>query len=157
MWSKNKPEPRMILQDICAYDLLMSSHFQAAQPLVLLVDDHQQNLELLEAYLEELPARIDTAKDGIEALRKVKDGVASGAAPSLILLDVMMPKMSGFQVAQRLRDDATTRNIPVIMVTALGEVSDQERATDLGVKGFLTKPVNKNDLLEKVRTVLASR
>jgi DNA-binding response OmpR family regulator len=75
----------------------------------------------------------------------------------MILLDVMMPRMSGFQVCKKLKGNPATRDISVIMVTALNEVSDVERATDCGADDFLTKPVHKPDLLAKVRAALAKR
>lgn len=121
------------------------------KPLVLIVDDHDQNLELLEAYLEDLSVRIQTSTSGQDALTKI-----AAEPPSLILLDIMMPRMSGWQVAAKLRSDEHTKSIPIIMVTALGEASDVERAHDLGVMDFLTKPVNKVDLLARVRAQLAS-
>lgn len=129
--------------------VLSEADAQANAPRILIVDDHEQNVELLEAYLEEVHARVETAGDGMAALRAVHQ-----QAPDLILLDVMMPKMSGFQVAQKLRAAEATRHIPIIMVTALGEVSDIERAQDLGITDYLTKPVNKVDLLARVRAAL---
>ncbi|MBL8758355.1 MAG: response regulator [Phycisphaerae bacterium] len=123
----------------------------ARPPRILLVDDNEQNLELLEAYLEELGAEVSTACDGVEAL----DVIARGH-PDLILLDIMMPRMSGYQLCGKLKGDAKTRHIPVIMVTALAEVSDMERATDCGADDFLTKPVHKPDLLAKVRAKLGA-
>ncbi len=116
------------------------------------MDDNEQNLELLEAYLEELGAEVVTAADGLEALKQVQ-----ADPPSLILLDIMMPRMSGFQLCSRLKADPATKRIPIIMVTALNEVSDMERAHDCGADDFLTKPVNKPDLLGKVRASLAAR
>jgi two-component system cell cycle response regulator len=120
-----------------------------APPRILVVDDNEQNLELLEAYLEELDAVIWTAQDGVEALKLVKQ-----QAPDLILLDIMMPRMSGYQLCTRLKADPATAKIPVIMVTALHEVADMERARDCGAEDFLTKPVHKPDLLAKVRAKL---
>jgi two-component system cell cycle response regulator len=122
-----------------------------AAPKILLVDDHEQNLELLEAYLEDIHAHVSTAIDGLDALAKVK-----ADKPDLILLDIMMPKMSGYQVAKKLKADAATKDIPIIMVTALGEVSDIEKAHDAGVQEFITKPVNKQDLLSRVKAMLPS-
>jgi CheY-like chemotaxis protein len=121
------------------------------KPLVLIVDDHDQNLELLEAYLEDLNVRVQTSTSGQDALAKI-----AAETPSLILLDIMMPRMSGWQVAAKLRGDEGTKHIPIMMVTALGEASDVERAHDLGVMDFLTKPVNKVDLLARVRAHLSS-
>ena len=116
---------------------------------VLLVDDHEQNLELLLAYLEELGCELRTAADGPEAL----DDVAKHP-PDLILLDIMMPKMSGFQVCKKLRADAATANIPVRMVTALNEVADVERAVEVGANDFISKPVQRVELLTRTRSLL---
>jgi len=124
----------------------------AAAPKILLVDDHEQNNELLEAYLEDVNAKVRIATDGLECLKAVE-----AEKPDLILLDVMMPRMSGFQVCKRLKGSANTKDISIIMVTALNEVSDVERATECGADDFLTKPVHKPDLLAKVRAVLAKR
>ena len=118
-------------------------------PHILLVDDNEQNLELLVAYLEELGGTLTTARDGLDALRLIES-----AKPDLMLLDVMMPRMSGFQLCKRLKGQAATKGIPIIMVTALNEVADQERAADCGADDFLSKPVNKPDLLARVRRLL---
>lgn len=122
---------------------------ELSSSLLLLVDDNEQNLELLLAYLEELPCRVLTARDGIEALETVQS-----ARPNLVLLDVMMPRMSGFQVCARLKQSPATRDIPVVMVTALNEVGDVERAVDSGADDFLTKPVNRLELLTRVRSLV---
>src|SRR5215472_5541345 len=89
------------------------------QSTVLIVDDNAQNVELLQAFLESLPVKIVTASDGVEALQKVAEH-----NPDLILLDVMMPRMSGFQVCKRVKGDKKTRDIQVLMVTALNELGD---------------------------------
>ena len=122
---------------------------QEKTPMVLVVDDNQQNLELLQAYLEDIDCRTVPARDGAEALEIIgKD------PPDLILLDVMMPKMSGFEVCKRIKNDPKTGDIPVIMVTALNEYGDIERAIDSGTDDFLSKPVNKLELLTRVKTML---
>ena len=103
----------------------------------------------MQAYLESLPCRLTTARDGLEAIDAIHR-----EKPDLILLDVMMPKMSGFEVCRKLKADPATRDIVVIMVTALHEVGDHERAVESGTDDFLTKPVNKLELLTRVRSLL---
>lgn len=119
---------------------------------ILIVDDNPQNVELLEAYLEELGADIRTAADGLEALAAVE-----AKQPDVILLDVMMPRMSGYQACVKLKSDAATKDICIIMVTALGEISDTERAFESGADEFLTKPVNKLELVIRVKAQLQIR
>ena len=116
---------------------------------VLVVDDNEQNLELLVAYLEEVDCQVQSAPGGQEALDMIR-----ADAPDLVLLDVMMPKMSGFEVCRRLKGDPSTADIPVIMVTALTEMGDIERAIDSGTDDFLSKPVNKWELVTRVKTML---
>ena len=118
-------------------------------PKVLVVDDNQQNLELLQAYLEDVDCQAVPARDGLEALE-----IVAKEPPDLILLDVMMPKMSGFEVCKRIKNDPKTTDIPVIMVTALNEFGDIERAIDSGTDDFLSKPVNKLELLTRIKTML---
>ena len=122
---------------------------QDKTPVVLVVDDNQQNRELLQAYLEDVDCRAIPASDGPEALE-----ILAKDSPDLILLDVMMPKMSGFEVCRRIKNDPKTSDIPVIMVTALNEFGDIERGIDSGTDDFLSKPVNKLELLTRVKTML---
>jgi len=120
---------------------------------VLIVDDNAQNLELLEAYIEDMPdVRVITATNGIEALQRVAD-----ESPDLILLDIMMPKMSGFEVCKRIKSDPKTRDIVVIMVTALNETGDVERAAECGTDDYLSKPIDRAALVSQVRALLAAR
>jgi len=122
---------------------------QDRTPIVLVVDDNQQNLELLQAYLEDVDCQTIPARDGLKALE-----IVAKDPPDLILLDVMMPKMSGFEVCKRIKNDPKTSDIPVIMVTALNEFGDIERAIDSGTDDFLSKPVNKLELLTRIKTML---
>jgi two-component system alkaline phosphatase synthesis response regulator PhoP len=119
---------------------------------VLVVDDNVQNLELLVAYLDSLACKVCTAADGIEALEKVAE-----EDPDLILLDIMMPRMSGFEVCRKLKTDPQTRNIPIIMVTALNELGDIERGVESGTDDFITKPVNRLELVTRVKSLLRVR
>lgn len=125
---------------------------QFASCHILIVDDNPQNVELLEAYLSGLRCRVSSASDGLEAISAVQQ-----SPPDLILLDVMMPRLSGFEVCQRLKSDPATREIPVLMVTALNEVGDVERGAEAGTDDFLSKPFNKIELLTRVRTLLRLR
>jgi CheY-like chemotaxis protein len=119
---------------------------------VLVVDDNPQNVELAQAYLETLNCVVHTAVDGIDALEKVPK-----CKPDLILLDIMMPRMSGFEVCRRLKADPKTRDIPILMVTALNELGDIERGVEAGTDDFLTKPINKLELLTRVKSLLRVR
>ncbi|MBN2377021.1 MAG: response regulator [Sedimentisphaerales bacterium] len=119
---------------------------------VLIVDDNAQNAELLQAHLESLGCVIQIAQNGIEALEMV-----NREKPDIILLDVMMPKMSGFEVCRRLKSDSKTRDIPVVIVTALNELADVERGVDSGADDFLSKPINKLELLTRVKSLLRVR
>ena len=119
---------------------------------VLVVDDNPQNTELVQAYLESLPIEIATAADGVEAMAQ-----AERFKPDLVLLDVMMPRMSGFEVCQKIKQSPDLRDTVIIMVTALHEVGDFERAVECGCDDFLTKPVNKLELVTRVRSLLRVR
>ena len=123
-----------------------------ADSTILLVDDNRQNLELMQAYLEGLPCRLLSATDGTEAV-----AIIDNESPDLVLLDVMMPRMSGFEVCQKIKSNPESRDIVVIMVTALQEVGDFERAVECGTDDFLTKPVNKLELLTRVKSLLRVR
>lgn len=120
-----------------------------SESTVLIVDDNQQNLELLVAYLDSLGCKVCTATDGIQALE-----VIAAEKPNLILLDIMMPRMSGFEVCRKLRSEPQTRDIPVIMVTALNELSDIERGVECGTDDFISKPVNRLELVTRVKSLL---
>ncbi len=126
-----------------------------AQSLLLIVDDNQQNVELLQAYLESLPCRIAVAYDGAQAIEMIRD--ENQPTPDLVLLDVMMPRMSGFEVCRKLKDDPKTRGIPIMMVTALNELGDIERGVESGTDDFLSKPVNRLELITRVKSLLRVR
>jgi CheY-like chemotaxis protein len=121
----------------------MSSH------RILIADDNAANRELLEAYLADFDCEIETAIDGQDALDKVVS-----FRPDLILLDVMMPKQSGFEVCRKIKDDPETSKVMVLMVTALNELGDIERGVNAGTDDFLSKPINKIALLKRVSTML---
>lgn len=121
-------------------------------PRILIADDNQQNVELLEAYLSGVDCEIVTSSDGEETLQAVEK-----YRPDLVLLDVMMPKLSGFEVCRKLRENPSTRETLILMVTALNEASDFERGVQAGTDDFLTKPVNKVELLCRVKSLLRVR
>jgi two-component system alkaline phosphatase synthesis response regulator PhoP len=116
---------------------------------ILIADDNAPNCELLEAFLADVDCDIDMAVDGRDTLDKV-----ASFQPDLILLDVMMPKLSGFEVCKEIKSNAETRGIMILMVTALNELGDIERAVDCGTDDFLSKPVNKIELVKRVENML---
>lgn len=119
---------------------------------ILIADDNIQNCELLDAYLADEGYEIAMAHDGQETLEAV-----AARQPDLVLLDIMMPKLSGYEVCQQLKRDAATRSVPILMVTALNEMGDIEKAVAAGCDDFLTKPVNRLELLTRVRSLLRVR
>ena len=122
---------------------------QARTPRVLIADDNEPNRELLEVYLAGIGCEMAAAIDGADTLEKV-----ASFKPDVILLDVMMPKLSGFEVCQRLKSDPATSRIMILMVTALGELGDIERAVEAGTDDFLSKPVNRVELVKRVENML---
>ncbi|MFA5363004.1 MAG: response regulator [Candidatus Omnitrophota bacterium] len=117
--------------------------------VILVVDDQLQNIELLEAFLVPQGYEIVRAASGEEALGKL-----SGTPIDLVLLDVMMPKMSGIEVLKKLRADEKTRLIPVVMVTVLQETEDKIKALEAGCDDFISKPFDKVELLARVKSIL---
>jgi DNA-binding response OmpR family regulator len=121
-------------------------------PKILIADDNAQNVELLEAYLSAFPCDLRTAHDGEETLKVVDE-----FRPDLLLLDIMMPRLSGFEVCRKLRSNPATKDLLILMVTALNEAADFERGVQAGTDDFLTKPVNKIELLCRIRSLLRVR
>jgi len=119
------------------------------RPVILVVDDQPQNIELLDAYLVPRGYEIVRAANGEEALGKL-----SGNQIDLILLDVMMPGMDGFEVTRRVRQDDNNRLLPIILVTALRETEDRIKGIEAGCDDFLSKPVDKMELLARVQSLL---
>lgn len=119
---------------------------------ILVADDNPQGAELIEAYLDGTGWDVRLSADGGDTLQLVRDW-----NPDVILLDIMMPKLSGFEVCKRLRADPATKDLPILMITALDQASDVDRAVDAGTNDFLTKPINKMDLVRRVQAMLASR
>ena len=119
---------------------------------VLIADDNPANCELLEAYLVELDCDVEIAIDGQDTLDKV-----ASFRPDVVLLDVMMPKLSGFEVCKQIKENPETSRIMILMVTALNELGDIERAVDSGTDDFLSKPVQKVELVKRVQNMLRLR
>lgn len=117
---------------------------------ILVVDDYAENVELLEEMLRNGGYEVSTAYNGEEALQKTRQ-----LLPDLILLDIMMPKMDGYEVCEELRKEERTKDIPIIFVTAKTEVKDWTHAIfNIGVNSYITKPINPKKLLDKVKSVL---
>ena len=116
---------------------------------ILIADDNQANCELLDAYLADLDCEVDFAVDGQDTLDKVQS-----FQPDLLLLDIMMPKLNGFEVCQQIKSDPELKRTMVLMVTALNERGDIERAVQAGTDDFLSKPVNQIELVKRVQNML---
>src|ERR1700730_3852283 len=116
---------------------------------VLVVDDVELNVKLLEAKLSSEYFEVIAADNGPAALE-----LAESELPDIILLDVMMPRMDGFEVCRRLKANPHTTDIPVVMVTALSDVADRLRGLESGADEFLTRPVNDTALFARVRSLV---
>lgn len=119
------------------------------KPKIMVVDDDERNLSLLEALLVPMGYQVFFARDGQEAIEKV-----SQVSPDVILLDVMMPRMDGFEAARRLKEAKETQIIPIVMVTSLREVEDRVKSLEAGADDFLSKPVEKTELRARVNSLL---
>ena len=121
-----------------------------ARKKILLVDDSTTILMMEKFILRNDPFDIITAANGEEAVRKAADEL-----PDLILLDVIMPRMGGFEACRHIRDVEATKNIPIIMVTTRGEATNVETGWVSGCTDYVTKPINAVELLAKVRNLLS--
>lgn len=124
----------------------------ARKSRILIADDEPFNRELLEAFLSEGNYELEYAADGQETLDKT-----ASFKPDLILLDVMMPKLSGFEVCEKLEKEPETSSVMILMVTALSDLGDVERAVAVGCDDFLSKPINQIELLIRVENLLKLR
>ena len=152
MSDRDPIEPRDASPTASHAEADLDTEMDLASASILVVDANEQNLELLHAYLEDVGCRVRTAPDGVDALRLIDED-----PPDLVILDVMMPRMSGFQLCTRVKSDPATRDIPVVMVTALSEIGDVERAVECGADDFLTKPVYKLELVTRAKSLLRVR
>lgn len=121
-------------------------------PIILVVDDEPKNLKLLAARLSKAPYRIETAASGPEALEKARN-----IFPDLIILDVMMPKMDGYEVTRRLKADLKLKEISIIMLTSLDSKENRTRGISCGAQDFLTKPVNIAELINRINSLLGRK
>lgn len=120
-----------------------------AKKRILIVDDIPQNITVLSEILKQVYS-LSIATNGAKALTIAR----SEKSPDLILLDVMMPEMDGYKVLRKLKSDWRTRNIPVVFVTARGEIEDKARGYELGVSDYLTKPIDPHFVLDVMRKFL---
>jgi len=116
---------------------------------ILVVDDVKQNVKLLRVILTASEYDVVEAYDGEEALEKVKT-----ENPDLILLDIMMPKLTGYEVCEKLRADEKTGNLPIVLITSLHEMDDRIKGIDAGADDFISKPFNKAELLARVKALI---
>src|SRR3954447_2707005 len=120
--------------------------------LVLAVDDNEQNLQLLEEYLSSWGYDVVLARDGFEALQSYPRH-----DPSIIVLDVMMPNMDGYEACQRIKEEPGGRTIPILMLTALTATEDKIKALECGADYFLNKPINREELRSRIRSLIRIR
>ena len=120
-------------------------------PTVLVVDDEEDLLSLLEYNLKQETFQVKLARDGVEAIEKAREH-----EPDLIILDIMMPKMDGIEVCQKLRKDAHLRTIPIMMLTARTEEDDQVEGLDVGADIYLGKPVSVSVIVSQAKALLRS-
>jgi CheY-like chemotaxis protein len=119
-------------------------------PRVLVVDDSEVIRELISVNLELEGFEVSTAEDGQDALDRIEQ-----IRPDLVTLDVVMPRLDGFQTAARLRANAATRHIPVVMVSAAAQEGDLQRGREIGVNAYITKPFQPEELVQVVRDLTA--
>lgn len=116
---------------------------------VLVVDDNQDAVNILVAVLKKAGYAVNVARDGLEAIEMIKR-----EDPALVLLDIMMPKMDGFEVCQAAKSNSKTKHIPIVMVTGKNDSDSRYRALKLGAADYLTKPIHPIETLQKVKGYL---
>ena len=126
--------------------MLDDEHVEAT---VLVVDDEINIVTLLQTWLETIGCTVESASDGESGVQKARD-----LRPDLILMDGMMPRLSGFDACKRLKEDESTKDIPVIFLTVQNEVKDVVKGLELGAHGYMTKPFKPQELLARVRSTL---
>ena len=124
----------------------------SAQKKILIVDDETINLDFFDVMLSKLGFSVEKATDGVGALEKIKKFF-----PDLILLDNIMPRMSGWELTRILKNDPKYREIPIVMFSAMDDVKDKVEGFELGVDDYITKPYNFSEVLARIRAVLRNR
>lgn len=119
---------------------------------ILIADDEKLNVDFFHVMLTKLGFEVEVAYDGEEVLEKVEE-----FAPDLILLDLLMPKISGYQVAQILKKDDKTKTIPIIVLTAVHDIKDKVDMIELGIEDYITKPFNFVEILARIRNNLKAK
>lgn len=117
-------------------------------PSILVVDDNKITTKLMHRYLSAHNYEVFEAYDGVECLEKLKE-----TKPDVVVLDVMMPRMDGYETVRRMREDEQMKNIPVVIVTALNDVQTQIKAIEMGADDFLSKPVEEKLLIAKTKVL----
>ena len=123
-----------------------------ARNKILIVDDDPVTLDFFQLMLTKLGFAVEEASDGLDALEKMKD-----FHPDIILLDNIMPKMSGWELTKKLKEDKEYQNIPIIMFSALDDVKDKVAGFELGVDDYITKPFNFSEVLARIKAMLRTR
>jgi DNA-binding response OmpR family regulator len=116
---------------------------------ILVADDEKVNVDFFQVMLSKLGFSVEVAYSGEEVLEKLED-----FTPDLIILDLLMPRMSGFQVAKRLKANSKTREIPIIILTAVSDIRDKVDMLELGIEDYIMKPFNFIEILARIRNVL---
>lgn len=132
-------------------DLLATVRKSGSRPLVMVVDDDPEVVVFLQDILQEAGYRVTIARDGSSALRLLQK-----EAPGLVLLDIFMPGIDGYAVCQRIKTGQRTKDIPVVMVTAVGHELNRQLAIGSGVDGYITKPFTHQVLLDTIAGFLKS-
>jgi len=122
------------------------------EPLILLAEDNEFTAETMQDYLLFHGYRVNLARNGLEVIE-----LALSTQPDLIIMDIQMPGMNGFEATQRLRLEATTAQTPIIALTALAMSGDRERCLDAGANAYFSKPISLRQLMETIQTFLGTR